>query len=341
VLSTGHTTWWSPWTTSVSSVAVIVTTKSLVSWENLCGGPTFRIRLKDQKRGPRNIHTSLLQTSTMCAGPHHIQNYRAAAKEISASLKHNPSNTLHIFVISECHSEHHCKKPSHLCNLRAPVRLPLQKTFTTFVVSKHHSNLCNLIAPLQVLSGPHNHQQQRNYPHLQSMSFRALHNFLQSQSSHHSFWVLIFIPSLFPCHHGVESLITAVDRKILNSSSSQLCKFQSSITTSVCFANVAHRSITKCKRYRISELSAKYMINICMNLKTSTLFIAQKLHIWARVFSIKVYQSVCNRLLYSYILQPTRKNILRKVMTESQTVFATSFHLQVGEDVEVWVNLKS
>jgi len=287
VLSNGHTTRWSPRTTSVSSVAVIVSTKSLVSWENLCGGPTFRIRLKDQKRGPRNIHTSLLQTSTMCAGPHHIQNHRAAAKEISASLKHNPSNTLHIFVISECHSEHHCKKPSHLCNLTAPVRVPLQKTFTTFVVSKHHSNLCNLIAPLQVLSGPCNHQQQRNYPHHQSMSFKALHNFLQSQSSHHSFWVLIFIPSLFPCHHGVESLITALDRKILHSSSSHLCKFQSSITTSVGFANVAHRSITKCKRYRISELSAKYMINKCMNLKTSTLFIAQRLHIWAKVFPSK------------------------------------------------------
>jgi hypothetical protein len=120
----------------------------------------------------------------------------------------NPSNTIHIFLISECHSEHHCKKPSHLCNLRKPVRVPLQKTFTTFVVSKHHSNLCNLIAPLQVLSGPCNHQQQRNYPHLQSMSSKALHNFLQSQSSHHSFWVLIFIQSLFPCHRGVESLIT-------------------------------------------------------------------------------------------------------------------------------------
>jgi hypothetical protein len=206
----------------------------------------------------------------MCAGPHHIQNHRAAAKEISASLKHNPSNTLHIFVISECHSEHHCKKPSHLCNLRAPVRVPLQKTFATFVVSKHHSNLCNLIAPLQVLSGPFNHQQQRNYPHLPSMSSKALHNFLQSQHSHHSFLVLIFIPSLFPCHHGVESLITILDRKILHSSSSHLCKFQSSITTSVGFVNVA---------YRISEHSAKYMINKCMNLKTSTLFIAQKLHI--------------------------------------------------------------
>jgi hypothetical protein len=52
-----------------------------------------------------------------------------------------------------------------------------------------------------------------------------------------------------------------------------------------------------------------------MNLKTSMLFIAQKLHIWARVFPLKSTGLSATDL---YITQPTMKKIQRKVETESQ-----------------------